>query len=137
MSRLLALLLVCLAALSAGPGGRAAELVMFLAGNCEWCEVWEKEIGVIYPKTDEARTAPLRRIEIFHPRPADLAKLKGVHYTPTFVLIDGGKEIGRIIGYPGEDFFWELLGGLIKKLPAESRRACAVPGAGTEGGKIC
>ena len=32
------------------------------------------------------------------------------------VLVDSGREIGRIRGYPGEDHFWGLLGVLIKKL---------------------
>ena len=32
-----------------------------------------------------------------------------VLYTPTFILVEGGQEIGRIEGYPGEDFFWGLL----------------------------
>jgi hypothetical protein len=36
--------------------------------------------------------------------------------TPLFVLVDQGREIGRIRGYPGEDHFWGLLGVLMKKL---------------------
>jgi len=39
--------------------------------------------------------------------------------SPTFVLADNGREIGRIVGYPGADFFWGLLGQLLSKLPAE------------------
>lgn len=35
---------------------------------------------------------------------------------PLFVLVNSGREIGRIRGYPGEDNFWGLLGVLIKKL---------------------
>jgi hypothetical protein len=115
-------------------GARAAELVMFGAGNCEWCEVWDREVGVVYVKTAEAKVAPLRRIDVFAARPADLTQIKGVRYTPTFVLVDRGREIGRIVGYPGEDFFWELLAGLIKKLPSNAERACAV---GPQGGKTC
>ncbi len=114
--------------LALGTPARAAELVMFQAGNCEWCEVWDKEIGVVYAKTTEARLAPLRRVDIFDKRPADLTRVKQVRYTPTFVLIDAGREVGRIVGYPGEDFFWELLDGLLKKLPAGPTRACAQPG---------
>jgi hypothetical protein len=34
-------------------------------------------------------------------------------FTPTFVLLADGVEAGRIEGYPGEDFFWPLLSGLI------------------------
>ena len=39
-----------------------------------------------------------------------------VHFSPTFVLVEGGKEIGRITGYPGEDNFWWFLEELVKKL---------------------
>jgi hypothetical protein len=31
--------------------------------------------------------------------------------------MDEGREIGRIRGYPGEDFFWGLLGDLIGRIP--------------------
>jgi hypothetical protein len=37
------------------------------------------------------------------------------------VLVDGGREIGRIRGYPGEDHFWGLLGALLKKLDAAEK----------------
>ncbi len=29
-------------------------------------------------------------------------------------------EVGRIVGYPGEDHFWGLLGELFQRLPAQS-----------------
>lgn len=96
----------------------AAELVMFESDTCEWCDAWHAEIGPIYPKTSEGRTAPLRIVDIHAPRPPDLAAIEGVRYTPTFVLLDDdGQEVGRINGYPGEDFFWGLLDELIAKLP--------------------
>ena len=34
--------------------------------------------------------------------------------TPTFVLAEGGREVGRIVGYHGEDFFYGMLDGLLK-----------------------
>lgn len=95
----------------------AAELLMFEEAWCTWCEQWNREVGVVYHKTTEGQRAPLRRIDIHDPLP-DGAELSGrALYTPTFVLIDNGKEVGRIEGYPGEDFFWGLLGKLIEKLP--------------------
>ena len=49
--------------------------------------------------------------------------------TPLFVLVDRGREIGRIRGYPGEDHFWGLLGVLMKKLDVpervENARSCS------------
>ncbi|MDQ4059859.1 MAG: thioredoxin family protein [Pseudomonadota bacterium] len=93
----------------------AAELVMFTDPGCPWCAAFEREIGPIYPKTEEGRRAPLRRIDI-HDRPQDLAWIEGVRMTPTFVLIEGDREVGRITGYPGADFFFGLLGTLLGKL---------------------
>lgn len=95
---------------------QAAELVMFESETCMWCETWHEEIGPTYPKTAEARIAPLRRVDVDDDPPADLRHLKAVIYTPTFVLMHGDREVGRILGYPGEDFFWGLLEEMLGKL---------------------
>ncbi len=99
---------------------RAAELVLFETEGCPWCLAWDAEVGVIFHKTAEGRAAPLRRIDIGDPRPAELAAKHDNVYTPTFVLMDGGREVGRIDGYPGEDLFWGLFGELLGRLPAVS-----------------
>lgn len=99
----------------ASSAGQAAELVMFRQGFCEWCEVWDDEVGVVYGKTREGRWAPLREVDIHDKRPSDLTGIRPVIFTPTFVLMENGSEVGRIQGYPGEDFFWGLLDKMLKK----------------------
>ncbi len=101
---LVSALLFGLAALPA----RAAELVMVEQPGCGWCAAWEWEISAIYPKTPEGRAAPLRRIDL-RDQPNDLTLARKVLFTPTFVLVENGVELGRIEGYPGEDFFRGLL----------------------------
>lgn len=98
---------------------RAGELVMFDEPGCIWCARWTEEIGPIYSKTAEGKLAPLRRMDIRAPRPDDLKAIKPVRFTPTFVLVHDGQEIGRIEGYPGEDFFWGLLGKMLRDLPQD------------------
>jgi len=100
----------------ATPAFSASELVMFNSPYCEWCQIWEKEIGVVYGKTDVGRTLPVRRVDIQETRPSHLTRLKGIRFTPTFVVLDNGREVGRITGYPGESFFWGLLEELAGKL---------------------
>ena len=95
---------------------RAAELVMFTRAGCEWCAAFEREIAPVYGKTDEGKRAPLRRVELDAARPADLAFIEVERLTPLFVLVDKGREVGRIRGYPGEDHFWGLLNALIERL---------------------
>lgn len=112
-------------ALLLSTASNAAELVMFESRLCAWCQAWHAEIGPIYPKTREGQIAPLRRVDIDAPRPSDLAFIRGVRFTPTFVLIDGGREIGRIVGYIGEDAFWGQLEELLKRLESPSSQAIA------------
>ncbi len=98
------------------PLATAAEPVLLMAeeDGCFWCAKWNEEIAPIYPKTAEGRTAPLERYDIHDGYP-DVTFSKSVHFTPTFILVDEGTEVGRIEGYPGEDFFWGLLGMMFEK----------------------
>ena len=102
---------------------RASELLMFQRAGCPYCEAWDRDIAPIYPKTAEAKRAPLRRVDIDAALPRTLKNLKPIVYTPTFVLMDNGREVGRILGYPGEDFFWALLDELMRKLPPPQGQA--------------
>lgn len=95
----------------------SAELLMLEQVGCSWCIKWDKEIGSIYPKTVEAKIAPLRKVDINEPWPRDLGNISIDRFTPTFVVVDNGKEIGRMRGYAGDEFFWTLLGEILNKLP--------------------
>jgi len=108
--------LILLAALVMGPTANAAELVMFWRAGCLYCERFDREIGPIYGRTDEGRAAPLRRVDIDAPVPPDLAAIAVERITPVFVLVERGREVGRIRGFPGEDNFWGLLAGLIEDM---------------------
>ncbi|MEG3617296.1 hypothetical protein V5T82_02400 [Magnetovibrio sp. PR-2] len=99
----------------------AAELVYFGSTACSVCERWDEEVGEIYPKTAEARVLPLRYQDIHDDRPVEIDFVRGVVYTPTFVAIDNGKEVGRIVGYLGDFFFWEQVDHLVTKLDLEQK----------------
>jgi hypothetical protein len=121
--RLSVVLLFAAALAVTAPPARAAELVLFENAYCPWCATFHHEVGAIYPKTDEGKRAPLRRVDTDKPIPSDLAFIERERLTPLFVLIDQGREIGRIRGYPGEDHFWGLLGVLLKRLDGEKSGA--------------
>ncbi|MEL7212805.1 MAG: hypothetical protein AAGK92_09105 [Pseudomonadota bacterium] len=89
------------------------KLVMVEQVGCHWCEKWDAEIAPEYPKTAEGRAAPLERVMIRSLPQDGLQTTSRVIYTPTFLLVREGVELGRIEGYPGEDFFWGLLTRMI------------------------
>jgi hypothetical protein len=94
----------------------AAELVMFRRDGCPWCAKWDREIGPIYPKTEFNSRAPLRQVNLDHDPDPPIAHAR-IIYTPTFVLAEDGKEVGRIEGYPGDEFFWVRLENLLQQSP--------------------
>jgi hypothetical protein len=98
----------------------AAELglLMFEQPGCIYCARWNEEVGPEYPVTDEGKAAPLRRLQLRDPLPDGLTLVSHPVFTPTFVLMLDGVEASRIEGYPGEDFFWPLLGDMIEKAGA-------------------
>lgn len=91
--------------------------------GCVWCARWNEEIAHIYPKTAEGRIAPLKRYDVHGPDPEDVDFARSVNFTPTFILVQDGAEVGRIEGYPGEDFFWSLLEMMFRQADMELKPA--------------
>lgn len=79
--------------------------------GCRYCRMWDAQVGAGYTATREGRLAPLTRLRRHSAR---LKGLRPVIYTPTFILLSGGREVGRITGYPGPMYFWEELSALLK-----------------------
>jgi hypothetical protein len=95
---------------------RASELVMFERDGCVWCQRWDREIGPVYDRTAEAKMLPLRRINTGSQTAGGITLASPVRYTPTFVVVDNGREVGRITGYLNDDAFWGLLAVLATKV---------------------
>ncbi|MCV2870895.1 hypothetical protein OEZ71_01140 [Defluviimonas sp. WL0050] len=102
------------ALLVASPAMADLRLLMVEQDGCAYCAEWDRVIAPIYPKTPEGQTAPLERVHLRGPYPSDVEIGPRPVFTPTFILIADGREVGRIDGYPGEDFFWGLLGQMME-----------------------
>ncbi len=92
-------------------------LMMVEEDGCPWCARWSRDVGSEYDKTAEGERAPLWRYDINDPVPEGVELTSKPHYTPTFILLVDGTEVNRIEGYPGEGFFWGLLGMMLADLP--------------------
>lgn len=87
-----------------------AVLVMIGDPGCPYCARFEREVAPGYQASEDAQLAPLVRRDRHD---ADIAFIPRVVYSPTFVMLVRGREVGRIIGYGGVDLFWMQLAGLM------------------------
>ena len=94
---------------------------MFDQSGCIYCQRWERDVGALYDKTDEARALPLRRVDIQNQKMSGVALASPIRFTPTFVVVDNGREVGRITGYSNDNAFWGLLDALAAKLETSRR----------------
>lgn len=111
-----------LVGLTAGIAG-AADLVMFESKICPWCIKWHREIGPIYARTDEGGRLPLRIADFPGDIPADLKLIEPIRYIPTFVAVECGRELGRVVGYLGDEQFWGELSVIAGRITGECPRS--------------
>lgn len=96
---------------------------MFERDGCVWCARWNREIAPVYDRTDEAKVLPLRRVNMDRDEEPGVLLASPVRFTPTFLIVDDGHEIGRITGYMNDASFWGLLGQYAARLTNPQPRA--------------
>jgi hypothetical protein len=89
-----------------------AVLVMVHDPGCPYCARWEAEVEHSYTRSQEGKFAPL--VQRLRGDP-EISHLKKIVYSPTFVMLAYGQEVGRIVGYQGSDLFWMQLDALAAK----------------------
>jgi len=89
----------------------ALSLLMIEEPGCSYCLKWSREVEPGYVRSDEGQLAPLVKVMRGDPAIADIQRIV---FTPTFVLMRDGHEIGRIVGYAGADLFWWQLSELLR-----------------------
>ena len=100
------LLLIVIFLLSIKSSFADNKLLMITADYCIYCQIWEKEIGEIYPKTDISKDFPLERIKLDEDSIKNEPNNYETKITPTFVFFREKEEIGRITGYSSAEMFW-------------------------------
>ncbi len=106
-----------LASLAAMAQAQSEGLVLLMVEQpgCTHCLAWMEDVGPEYPLTAEGKAAPLHRVQLRDAPPEGVTLVSTPIFTPTFILLRDGQELSRIEGYPGEDFFWGLLGQMLRK----------------------
>ena len=102
----LTMLLIVILLLSIKSSFADNKLLMITADYCIYCQIWEKEIGKIYPKTDISKNFPLEKIELDEQSISSNLDNYDTKITPTFIFFKEKEEIGRITGYSSAEMFW-------------------------------
>ena len=87
----------------------AAQLVMIDSAACSYCQRFKHEVAPTYAATRFGENAPLRLVSVLKRWPEDLKAVTPMRFTPVFILVEHGKEVGRMYGYKGKDDFWARL----------------------------
>lgn len=104
MTRLLAALSLALIALCA-PAASAGQLVYVEWSGCGYCKIFNKQMAWAYKSSAVGKKVPLRRVDILGRWPADLKRVSRPSYTPVFILVEKGREVGRFDGYSSPQGF--------------------------------
>jgi hypothetical protein len=102
-----------------------AVLLMIGDPGCPYCARFEREVAPGYMASEDGKLVPLVRRDR---RAPDIAFIERVVFSPTFVMLVRGREVGRIVGYAGADMFWMQLAALMEDARiALKRSGAAVP----------
>ena len=94
----------------------ALELLMFHSKYCGYCMAFMKEVAVDY----EYRDMPLVIIDAYNQpdwfkEAYKENRIKPIRGTPTFIIWNGRKELARLTGYSGKEWFYTNLDSMFKK----------------------
>ena len=92
----------------------ALELLMAHNPNCHICQNFMKEVAVDYHNSEHAKTLPLIIINVYkQPQWFTEAymekRINTIQATPTFIVWNGRKELGRIVGYKNKEKFYKRI----------------------------
>ena len=99
----------------------ALELLMFHSKYCGYCMTFMKEVAVDYQyKYAIDKDLPLVIIDAYNqPEWFKEAyrenRIKPIRGTPTFIIWNGRKELSRLTGYSGKEWFYTNLDSMFKK----------------------
>ncbi len=97
----------------------ALELVMISSKSCFYCKAFMKEVGKSYDREDLPLAITYRKCYKIDGKKNCLKT--GAHFIPTFVIVDDGEEVGRIVGYTGKWNFFHNLDKMLDEYAQESQ----------------
>ncbi|MGI9406799.1 MAG: hypothetical protein ACR2O4_10555 [Hyphomicrobiaceae bacterium] len=92
------------------------ELVVFEIQNCTPCLLFRRDIVQPYFESDRGNALPMQVVDYDLLGTAGRGLRQPIETLPTTVIMERGREIGRVTGNPGTGRFMLLIDGLIADL---------------------
>ena len=97
----------------------ALELIMISSRSCFYCKAFMKEVGKSYDREDIPLAITYRKCYKIDGEKKCLKK--GAKFIPTFVIVDDGEEVDRIVGYTGRWNFNDALDRILNEYDQNSQ----------------
>jgi thioredoxin-related protein len=92
---------------AASTGAQAMDLIMFESPSCGTCKLFKREVLPIYAASPAGKVFPLWVVEMGSKLSFRINQ--PVTFTPTFIWVDNGVEVGRFSGYYGKEKFFSIV----------------------------
>jgi thioredoxin-related protein len=89
------------------------ELLVVEIDNCIYCGLFRRDVAPAYKSSVRARAVPMRFVNINAPDVDRLILESPIDSVPTVLVIENGREVGRIAGYVGPEIFFHSLKRLL------------------------
>ncbi len=99
------------------PHASNLELIVMEAPGCTYCELFRRDVLPSYQASERAKDMPIRFLDINDATAEALGLDSAIDIVPTFVVLKDHKEVGRIPGYVGPEFFFHSINHLISSAP--------------------
>lgn len=99
------------------PKGEGFELVVMEAPGCIYCDLFRRDVLPTFQSSERGREMPVRFVDLNDEAAEKLATDGPVDVVPTFLIMKNQREIGRIPGYVGPEFFFHSINHVISSAP--------------------
>lgn len=91
------------------PSTSNLQLVVMEAPGCIYCKIFRRDVLPSYEVSERGKDMPVRFVDVNDVDQSGISLDAPIDMLPTFVVVKGNHEVGRIPGYMGpEDFFHSI-----------------------------
>ena len=93
------------------------ELIVVEADGCIYCDIFRRDVLPAYEASEQAKDVPVRFVDVNDIDDEHLKLSAAIDIVPTFLVVNGKQEIGRISGYVGPENFFQSIKYLLASAP--------------------